>query len=76
MSFLFSFRIRKLSLSLLGPDEDRPLVNQAKELTSNQQRSLILIEHPEQLTSNENAEQCQETSSNASNRNNDDTTKM
>lgn len=40
IDFLFKFRIRKLSLSILGPDEDRALV-------SPPQLPSIVIEQPE-----------------------------
>ncbi|CAF1216222.1 unnamed protein product [Rotaria sp. Silwood1] len=70
-------RIRKLSISILGPDEDRPLVTATNEVPLNpinQQLPSIVIEQTEKSRPNDNAEQRQRTSSTTSN--NNDTTKM
>ncbi|CAF3643219.1 unnamed protein product [Rotaria sordida] len=71
-------RIRKLSISILGPDEDRPLVNPPNDValnTINEQLPVIVIEPETSISiSNENSEQRRRTSSNTSN--NNDTTKM
>ncbi|CAF3527032.1 unnamed protein product [Rotaria sp. Silwood1] len=69
--------IRKLSISILGPDEDRPLVTATNEVPLNpinQQLPSIVIEQTEKSRPNDNAEQRQRTSSTTSN--NNDTTKM
>ncbi|CAF2962810.1 unnamed protein product [Rotaria sp. Silwood2] len=70
-------RIRKLSISILGPDEDRPLVTPTNDVALNpinQQLPSIVIEQTETSMPHDNTEQRQRTSSNASNKN--DITKM
>lgn len=75
--FLLLFRIRKLSISILGPDEERPLVTQTNEvaMTSiNQQLPSIVVEQTDSHASNDTLDQHQRTSSTTSN--NNETTKM
>lgn len=75
----FLFRIRKLSLNFLGPDEERPFINQPNESISNPtnpQLPSIVIEQPETINlSNDNDnEQRQRTTSTTSDHT--DTTKL
>ena len=67
------FRIRKLSLNFLSPDEDRPLVNPINESTpiplNQQQLPSIVIEQPDTVISIDSPRQRQRTSSSASNNN-------
>ncbi|CAF3524763.1 unnamed protein product [Rotaria socialis] len=70
-------KIRKLSISLLGPDEERLLVAPSHELTLtplNQQLPSIVVQQPDASIPNDNSDQRQRTSSNTSN--NNETTKM
>ncbi len=60
------FRIRKLSLNFLGPDEDQPFLNPTTESATNSQLPSIVIEQPEGTSttiSNDNIELQPQTSS-------------
>jgi hypothetical protein len=61
--FVLFFRIRKLSLSILGPDEDRALVN----TINYPQLPAIVIEQPEPSSANDENEQRRRTSVHTSN---------
>ena len=54
-----SFRIRKLSLNFLSPDEERPLVNASNDASSpySQQLPSIVIEQPEMPLLNNDSRQ-------------------
>ncbi len=73
------FRIRKLSLNFLGPDEDRPLVNPTNESIPNpffQQLPSIVIEQPVPSLSNDSTEQQQRRRTSSNTSDNNDTTKL
>lgn len=76
-SFILSCRIRKFSLNFLGPDEDRPFLNQTNESNPtplNQPLPDIIIEPSEGSVAQESLELRPRTSSTVSDKN--DNTKL